>query len=202
MDWNDMAVWTVIAALIAGVAGIVGALIRDAITISGKIGKLDNTTLSGQHKNIQESVDRSATSIQKSVDRSTIDIQTLVGRSASDIQKSVDKSNNALGQIQSHLMQEKTAQDWRDKNMDASQQEIKSSFDKIQGLVKDWQDVNVENARLREENKTLDAQNAELKAEMQELSESILELSDKNKELQQDNDRLSHKRKPQQRERN
>lgn len=191
MDWNDFAMWTAIAALIGAIAGIVGALIRDAITISGKIGILNNTTLSGQHHQIQEKINQSATEMHMAVNQSTENLKT----SLAGVTDLVGKGNDKLTEIQSHLLQEKRAQDFRDKNMDTSQAEIKSSFDKLQGFVQNWQMVNVENAHLREENKTLIAQTAELNMEKHQLTENVQKLTDQNRKLQQDNARLSQKHK-------
>ncbi|MFT9076340.1 hypothetical protein [Ethanoligenens sp.] len=191
MDWNDFAMWTAIAALIAGIAGIVGALIRDAITISGKIGTLDNTTLSGQHHQIQETIKQSSADMRAAVNQSAENLKT----SLAGVNASIGNGNETLSFIQSQLLREQTIKEIRNKNMDTSQAEIKSSFDKLQGFVQNWQMVNAENARLREENKTLIAQTAELNVEKRQLTENVQKLTDQNKELRQDNIRLSQKHK-------
>lgn len=191
MDWSKYVMWTVVAALIAAVAGIIGALIRDTITISGKIGSLNNTTLSGQHSEIQKTVDKNHEKLEH-LDRRS---ESLL-ESSRDIKQSVVSTSSDLRDIKAHLDQEAKVQNWRDKSLDSNQQEIKSSFDKMQGFMQNWQTVIAENGKLAAQNQKLTEQNAALTMKNGELTFTVKNLSEQMDDLKIEVNRLQQERGP------
>ncbi|SCG83677.1 hypothetical protein DW1_2111 [Proteiniborus sp. DW1] len=137
MNWGDILMETVIASLITGIFGVIVVLITNVFTnrrgydkIDSKIGTMNNTTLSGQHEDINENIKQSEANIKGNIIEKT-----------SSIYSRVDNINNLM--IKS---------EGRYENLNLDQREIRNNVSK---LVSDWEKLIIENNNLRMENHKL-----------------------------------------------
>lgn len=137
MNWGDILMETVIASLITGIFGVIVVLITNVFTnrrgydkIDSKIGVMSNTTLSGQHQDINENIKQSEANIKGNIIEKT-----------SSIHSKVDSINNLM--IKS---------EGRYESLNLDQREIRNNVSK---LVSDWEKLIIENNNLRMENHKL-----------------------------------------------
>lgn len=145
MDWGSIIMDTIIASIITGALGIMAVLITNTYAnkrgydkIDSKIGEIRNTTLSGQHENIQKNIELSSSSIKNS-------IQNKLGE--------VDGKVNGIGQI---LVRNEE----RYLNLNVDQKEIRNNVSK---LLYSWEMMIKENQELKHSIDRLTQENRELK---------------------------------------
>lgn len=92
MEWRDIILETIVASIVTGVFGIIVVIITNIFVnkrafdkIDGKIGDLTNTTLSGQHSDIEKAI------IEK-ISNGTINVLN----SNSNINTKVEKFNDIM----------------------------------------------------------------------------------------------------------
>jgi len=134
MNWGDIIVETIIASLITGIFGVIVVLITNIFVnkrgydkIDSKIGNVWDSTLSSQHGDIKENINRAERSINERLSEKT-----------SSIYYKVDSIDNLLNKNEG-----------RYENLNLTQREIKDNVNK---LLFGWQNLTIENNKLREEN--------------------------------------------------
>lgn len=137
MNWGNILMETIIASLITGIFGVIVVLITNVFTnkrgydkIDSKIGEMNNTTLSGQHEDINENIKQSEANIKDNIIEKT-----------SSIYSRVDSINNLM-----------IKNEGRYENLNLDQREIRNNVSK---LVSDWEKLIIENNNLRMENHKL-----------------------------------------------
>lgn len=134
MNWGDIIVETIIASLITGIFGVIVVLITNIFVnkrgydkIDSKIGNVWDSTLSSQHGDIKENINHAERSINERLSEKT-----------SSIYYKVDNIDKLLNRNEVKY-----------ENLTLDQREIKDNVNK---LLFEWQNLTIENNKLREEN--------------------------------------------------
>ena len=166
----DTAVATIVASLVA----VAGTIIVNWIgnrkgykDISGKIGNLDNTTLSGQHSNITENIVQSITDNTKELKNKIgkLDDTTLSGQNKDIIKK--------IENISLFLEKEKEEKLLKNDLLGYDVQKINSSIENLSGFADIMKNLSSENSKLKAELYNIKSENQKLTQENNELKEQL-----------------------------
>lgn len=151
MEWRDIILETIVASIVTGVFGIIVVIITNIFVnkrafdkVDGKIGDLTNTTLSGQHSDIEKAI------IEK-ISNGTINVLN----SNSNINTKVEKINNIM-----------VKNEGRYENLNLDQREVRNN---INNLLYNLESTVSENKDLKAEIKVLKGQIKELTQENKQL---------------------------------
>lgn len=178
LNWGQILMDSLTVAIIGAVAVLGSTLLANWITdvkgykkLNLKIGEVPNTTLSGQHKDIEAAIKEGNCSLNEQVKDSIKGSTESILSSSNTILTKVEKIND-------HLIKEKADHENSFKNLDKDQQKIKGHVEGIHALVKDWERTISRNREL--ENKVI-----VLEEKVQKLT---LELSRVNQDRSNDRD--------------
>lgn len=151
MECRDIILETIVASIVTGVFGIIVVIITNIFVnkrafdkVDGKIGDLTNTTLSGQHSDIEKAI------IEK-ISNGTINVLN----SNSNINTKVEKINNIM-----------VKNEGRYENLNLDQREVRNN---INNLLYNLESTVSENKDLKAEIKVLKGQIKELTQENKQL---------------------------------
>lgn len=151
MEWRDIIIETIVASIVTGVFGIIVVIITNIFVnkrafdkVDGKIGDLTNTTLSGQHSDIEKAI------IEK-ISNGTINVLN----SNSNINTKVEKINDIM-----------VKNEGRYENLNLDQREVRNN---INNLLYNLESTVSENKDLKAEIKVLKGQIKELTQENKQL---------------------------------
>lgn len=151
MEWRDIILETIVASIVTGVFGIIVVIITNIFVnkrafdkVDGKIGDLTNTTLSGQHSDIEKAI------IEK-ISNGTINVLN----SNSNINTKVEKFNDIM-----------VKNEGRYENLNLDQREVRNN---INNLLYNLESTVSENKDLKAEIKVLKGQIKELTQENKQL---------------------------------
>lgn len=151
MEWRDIILETIVASIVTGVFGIIVVIITNIFVnkrafdkVDGKIGDLTNTTLSGQHSDIEKAI------IEK-ISNGTINVLN----SNSNINTKVEKINDIM-----------VKNEGRYENLNLDQREVRNN---INNLLYNLESTVSENKDLKAEIKVLKGQIKELTQENKQL---------------------------------
>ncbi len=173
MDWKFI-IDTAVATLCASLISISGMLIVNWFSnrkgykdIDAKIGKLDNTTLSGQHKSMEET-------ILKDLEVKQADLDYKIGNLTDTTLSGQNKA--ILQQVQS-IKNDMTAAQKEDyikrQQLTGNQAKIEQSITALSAFSQVMVELQNRNASLEHENKLLQQENLQLKQEVSELNEQM-----------------------------
>lgn len=116
MEWRDIIMETIVASIVTGVFGIIVVIITNIFVnkrafdkVDGKIGDLTNTTLSGQHSDIEKAI------IEK-ISNGTINVLN----SNSNINTKVEKFNDIM-----------VKNEGRYENLNLDQREVRNNINNL-----------------------------------------------------------------------
>lgn len=151
MEWRDIILETIVASIVTGVFCIIVVIITNIFVnkrafdkVDGKIGDLTNTTLSGQHSDIEKAI------IEK-ISNGTINVLN----SNSNINTKVEKINDIM-----------VKNEGRYENLNLDQREVRNN---INNLLYNLESTVSENKDLKAEIKVLKGQIKELTQENKQL---------------------------------
>lgn len=181
IDWGyimDMAIATLVGALIA----VAGSILVNWFSnrkgykdIDGKIGTLDNTTLSGQHNQISKSVDKTSQQLEnieneahKLSDKIGVLNDTTLSGQNKTIMKQIDSINTFLNN-------EKSKREDKLYSLNGDMSRINSSIETLSSFAEIMRDLSaekehliLENQQLKSDKQKLLQENSELKARLEQ----------------------------------
>ncbi len=172
-DWGyimEMAIATIAGALIA----VAGTIFVNWLgnrkgykDIDRKIGTLDNTTLSDQHKKITEDIKKSIDDNAKEFKNKigTLDNTTLSGQNKNIIKR--------IENISQFLEKERDIKLQKNNLLDYDMQKINISIDNLSGFAEIMKDLFSENSELKAENHSIKLENQKLAQDNTELREQL-----------------------------
>ncbi len=166
MDWGfimEVALASIACALIA----VAGSILINTFSnrkgykdIDSKIGNLDNTTLSGEHKDMKKAIEQSITHNTNEIDSKIgiLNNTTLSGQNE-NIMKSVED-------ISKFLEKEKEQKKLKNSLLNYDLEKISTSIDNLSGFASNMEDLCAENAALKAEVEELKQENKKLKEQL------------------------------------
>jgi SMC interacting uncharacterized protein involved in chromosome segregation len=173
IDWvgiMDVAVATLCGALV----GVAGSIFVNWLgnrkgykDINAKLGKLDNTTLSGQHEEIKDFIEQKA---------GKLDNQSLAGL----IEQTVGKLDNTtlsgqnitllaeIRKIQAEMDSDRKLKSLKRQQLTGDQAKINQSITALAAFSNVMADLQSDNLKLRQETKILQEENLQLKQQLEE----------------------------------
>ena len=166
MDWGfimEVALASIACALIA----VAGSVLINAFSnrkgykdIDSKIGNLDNTTLSGEHKDMKKAIEQSITHNTNEINGKIgiLNNTTLSGQNE-NIMKSVED-------ISKFLEKEKEQKKLKNSLLSYDLQKISTSIDNLSGFASNMEDLCAENLALKAEVEEMKKENKKLKEQL------------------------------------
>ncbi len=154
MNFGRFSMHDIVVAIIGGIFVLIGNIIIDIRgykKVSDKIGNVDNTTLSGQHKQIEEIITNKHEKINDT-------IKSVNENLSRDVNKSIEK----VERISDKLIQKETENKYYYESLSDHQKELDGHIRGIEDLVREWKHVVSDNRRLKEENEVIRLKNNEL----------------------------------------
>lgn len=179
MDWGfimEVALASIACALIA----VAGSVLINAFSnrkgykdIDIKIGNLDNTTLSGEHKDMKKAIEQSITHNTNEINSKIgiLNNTTLSGQNE-NIMKSVED-------ISKFLEKEKEQKKLKNSLLNYDLEKISTSIDNLSGFASNMEDLCAENAALKAEVEELKQENKKVVQENIKLKEQLFENQNK-----------------------
>lgn len=177
IDWGyvmDIAIATVVGALIAVAGSVVVNWLgnrKGYKDIDGKIGTLDNTTLSGQHnkitKDIINSINDNTKELNNKLDNKigVLNNTTLSGQNKEIIKK--------VENISHFLEKEKEEKLLKNNLLGYDAQKVNSSIENLSGFAEIMKNLSSENSKLKAENYNLKNDNQNLTQENEKLKQRL-----------------------------